>query len=329
MFDINTLDASCVTFDPIEFLGTEFQGYSDLNLSLIYVPPMSENLVRVAGLDANNIDNIVQSFSNGIDYTLCPPIVYPKSQIVNGVHYKYVLVAGHHRFAALEKLNFTKWIFAVYELAKNGYSFEDSRDELQLIENNKRPQKESTIDDVANTISRMISHGSKLVTNDEASIRDYVNKVCSNKSSHARGSIVAKVVRLSGAHQSVVTYTASDVKKWLTQNTDYVNSGSFDSSRKKHGWSVKEGYEYEYVMNATRKFAETGRESYFICHTKSPTDTRDLNTKRIEMMQTFQILEGALKDVCDYYIKNQKFPWSVEGFLPQDHDANENIIIKP
>lgn len=323
-----TLDANRVTFTPIVTEGTKFVGYAVLDQSEIYEPPMSENLVRKNGLDPTNVENLTQSFANGIDYSEMPPVVYKKSQIVNGIHYQYVLAAGHHRFKAIKRNKFDKWVFGIYELAQDGYSFEDSLANFQLCENDKKPQKESTNDDVINTVVRLIAHGSKLVINEEDSIRNYVNKVCSNKASNTRGAIVKAIIRASGTYQSVVTYAADDVKKWLLQNTDYSNEGKLDGKRKKFGWSVKEGYEDEYVMSACKKYHEAQRESYFLCHTKAPTEKEDINTKRIEMLNTFQNLEGALKSVFEYYKENGKFPWNVEGFLPQDHKTNEKEIVR-
>lgn len=327
MFD---LYANLVTYAPIEPKGTKFVGYAVIETSEIYEAPMSENLVRKNGLDPANVEDIAQSFANGIDYSEMPPVVYKRSQIVNGVHYKYVLAAGHHRFKALKKNKFEKWVFGIYEFGQSGYSFEESLTNLQLVENNnKNPHKESTKDDVINTVVRLIAQNSKLVTNDEDSIRAYVDEVCPNKAKNTRGAIVRGIIRACGTYQAVVTYASDDVKKWILTNTDYAHAGNFDEKRKKFGWSVKEGYEDEYIMSAVKKYHESQRESYFLCHAGAPTEKEDINTKRIEILKTFQQRETALKAVFDYYKEHNKFPWNVEGFLPQDHKNNESTIIKP
>ena len=38
----------------------------------------------------------------------------------------------------------------------------------------------------------------------------------------------------------------------------------FDVERDKFGWTVLEGYEYEYLTNALRKLDETDKGSYFL-----------------------------------------------------------------
>jgi hypothetical protein len=142
-----------------------------------------------------------------------------------------------------------------------------------------------------------------------------------------RNSIVLKTMRKSGTYQDIVTYTAKDTFNWINSKTDYVVAGNYDNKRDKYGWTVLEGYQYEYIMNATRKYAETGKESYFICHTKAPTEKMDLNAKRINMQKVFQDLESDLVEVIEFYNKNKRFPWNNEGFLPQNKKIDEKSFI--
>jgi hypothetical protein len=195
------------------------------------------------------------------------------------------------------------------------------------MDNDHRPSLPSSEGDISNTIVRMIANGSKLVTNDEDSIRAFVKKYCKNKAPNTRGAIVLQVIRACGTYQDVVTYTAKDAFTWIADNTDYTVAGNIDRKRNKFGWTVLEGYQQEYVMNAIRKFSDTGKESYFVCHTKAPTDKMDLNDKRMNMVESFQQIETDLIEVIEFYNKNGRFPWSTEGFLPQDHKANEKSIV--
>jgi tRNA(Ile)-lysidine synthase TilS/MesJ len=122
----------------------------------------------------------------------------------------------------------------------------------------------------------------------------------------------------------VVTFTADDAYSWIETNTNYSKGGEYDSKRKKYGWSVLEGYEYEQVMNAIRKFAETGKESYFICRTKAPTKNEDLNAKRNKILKELSYLEECLIDVFKYHQENKKFPWYTEAFIPQDTELENS-----
>lgn len=328
MFDTNTLDKSLVTAQPISAPGAIFQKFEEIDLDKIYVPPMADNPVRKKGKNLVNVQKLAISTSRGIHYDKMPPIVQKKSRIVDGKHYEYELVCGNHRFEAFLTNGFTRWIFAIYKLAQNGYSYEDSVRTLQLIENDHDPALESSDEDISNVISRMIAHGSALVKNDEDSIRNYVETYCRNKHYQTKAKIVRQAVRLSGAYQEVVTYTAADAFKWLDQNTNYRYAGKYDTKRKKFGWTVLEGYEYEYVVHAIKRYAREDSESYFVCHTKAPTEDSPLEDKRDGMLESFQSLEEDLLKVYEFYNENGRFPWNVEGFLPQDHKNKEDKFIK-
>lgn len=327
MFDVNTLDQDKVTFTPFTSPGTQFVINDVLNLNEIYVPPMADNPVRKKGKNLVNIHKLTQSFSRGIQYDKMPPVVRKCSRMVDGKHYKWELICGNHRFQALENNGYDKWIFSIYEFATDGYSYEDSVRTFQLKENDHSPALEASDEDISNVVARLIAHGSALVSNDEDSIRNYVETYCINKHYQTKAKIVRQAVRLSGAYQDVVTYTANDAFKWIADNTTYSVAGNADSKRKKFGWTVLEGYEYEYLVSAMRKFAESGRESYFICHTKSPTEQMTLEDKRDRMLRNFEELEDNLVQVFEYYKETGKFPWKVEGFLPQDHKNNEKDFI--
>lgn len=328
MFNTQSLDPKLVTIKPLECAGTKFEGYHLIPLDEIYVPPMPDNPVRLKGKDAVNVMSLTQSLYHGINYSLMPPVVRRCSRIVEGRHYKYELIAGNHRMEALANNKYDQWIFGVYEFAVDGYSYEDTLRPFQLLENDHVPALPSSEGDISNTIVRMIAHGSKLVTNDEDSIRAFVNKYCKNKAHNTKGSIVLSVIRACGTYQDVVTYTSKDAFAWISENTDYVVAGNLDRKRNKIGWTVLEGYQQEYVMNAVRKFSSMNKESYFVCHTKAPTDKMDLYAKRDNMLDTFNEIETDLVKVIAFYNKNGRFPWNVEGFLPQDHKANEKTIIE-
>lgn len=329
MFNINTLNPSAVTYRPIVSPGTKFINNEIVSLDDIYVPAESDNPVRASGKSVMNIQKLSQSFYEGIDYSEMPPVVRKNSRIVNGKHYLYELVCGNHRYEALQSIGFDRWIFSIYEFALNNVSFEDSVRTFQLMENNHNPALPSSEDDIANIITRLIVYGSKLVDNTEKSIRAYVDTYCTKVHHNTKAKIVRQVIRNCGTYQDVVTYTSKDAFKWIEENTTYVVAGNHDNNRKKFGWTVLEGYEYEYIMSAAKKFSESGRESYFLCHTKAPTEQFPLTEKRKKMMNTFAELEDSLKEVFEYYKKHNRFPWSVEGFLPQDHQAGESGRLIP
>jgi len=139
-----------------------------------------------------------------------------------------------------------------------------------------------------------------------------------------KGKIVRRAVSANGSYQDVMTWSITEVKDFTESKTNYTVAGKKDDNRDKYGWSVLEGYEYEYLTNALRKFKETDKESYFICHTLAPTDKETLNQKRNKMISAFEYLEDAIVKAYKFYQKVGTWPWAIEGFLPQDKKNAEN-----
>lgn len=334
MFDTKTLDPKKVTFTHITSPGVRYKDRIVIKLDDIYNPPIKkDNSVRSSGKNVPHIQRLEISLANGIDYSMMPPVVRENSRIDNGKITKYELVTGNHRMEALRNLGYTEWVFDVYEIPTGQYGYEDSIRTFQLKENDHKPSFSNSEADVVHTIVKLIAHSSKLVSPDEASIKSYVDDVCQNMHHGTKSKVVRDVVRQltkngCNVYRDVITYTAQDVEDFLLKNTDYVCGGNFDFKRKKVGWSVLEGYEYEFLVNATRRFAETGIESYFTLHTKSPTEKYGVKDRRNKMVQQFSDLEQALIKVFDYHKVNGKFPWNIEGYLPQDIGNQEDKYIK-
>lgn len=324
-FDLNTLDENKVTAPKITGPGVEFVEPKIIDFKKIWVNSQENNHARLE-IDDNQVQALKVNFADGIRYEFAPPIVRELPQVIDGQAYEYELIDAHHRWFAMHELGYDRWIFWVYKVCLDGYSLDDSKITLQLKANNHYSSKSSTIEDAVGAICWLLAHNSRLVENTEQSIRDYIDMHCSNMNNSMKGSVVAKVMAKMNTYRRIVTYTANEAFSWINKHTDYPirKGGEYDAKRKSHGWSVLEGYEYEQIFNAMKKYSETGKESYFICRTKSPTQKNDLFSKRNGMLNTIDQLESNLLDAFKYYQENGKFPWRVECFIPQDTELEEN-----
>lgn len=319
-FDLSTLDPNKVTATIIVSPGVEFEYCKVINFDSIWESSQENNHARNASKDANHVQSLQVNFSNGIYYERKPPIVRYNPREIDGVIYEYELLAGHHRLEAMKRLGYDRWIFWSYKVCLNGYSIDDCRITLQLRENDHDSTLASTAEDASGAICWLINHGSRLVENTEESIRAYVADVCRNMNPNTRAKVVRQVMSRLNTYRRIVTFTSDDSYSWIKNNTDYTTGGNYDKMRNKHGWSVLEGYEYEQIFNAIRKYKENGRESYFVCRTKAPTKASDLHSKRTGMVNTVKQLEDSLLETFNYYQENGKFPWQVECFIPQDSE---------
>lgn len=333
LFDLNTLDPDKVTAPIIIGPGVEYDDIRVLELKNIWVNSNDNNHARKE-LKEYQVQNCKVWFAQGIDYGRPPPIVRYNPRTIDGIPYEYELIAGHHRFRAMEDLGYNRWIFWIYKVCIDGFSFDDSKITLQLLEQNgHKPGLPSSIDDATSAICWLITHGSKLVTNDEESIRNYINEYCSSMHSSTKGAVVARVMAKLNTYRRVVTYTAKDAYNWIQKNTDYpiVKGGEYDFKRDKHVWSLLESYEYEQLFNAMKKFHQTKKESYFICRTDAPTESKDLQARREGMYEEINHLNDCLLETFKYYKENEKFPWDIECFIPQDteiEDKDQPVYLK-
>lgn len=300
------------------------KGYVDtikLSIDDIYIPKevkgTGNNVTRIS-LDQTNIQSLQQALKNP-DWSL-PLIVVkriPGGLTVDGKTYRYQLVAGYHRLTALIRNQELSWMFDVYEF-KN----EEEELDFQALENDHAPRKPIDLNGLVNYLSYKVNKG--MIKNDKQSMICELKKF-KNVHHKTKTAAVNRACSKFGAYTDVVIRDFEEVKRFIENPNNYdgeqpyTHSGKIDRHRNSHGWSVKEGYEYEYLMNAIKSFNEDGLPSYFVNHVKEPTDKLSLKDRRDNMLNTYATLENALIKTFEYYKKNGKFPWRVESFLPQNN----------
>jgi hypothetical protein len=302
----------------------------NLNPEDIYVPQedkdSANNITRIL-LDPQNIDRLQMALMTP-DWSK-PLIAVEKINgglTVNGKTYWYKLVAGYHRMVALKRQCVSDWLFDLYKFETN-----EERVDYQAIENDHEPRKEMEKEDWANYLSYKFSQG--WLTSKE----DMVKQM--NKFKHVHPSTktaaINRAVSKNGVYQDFVIRDWKEIQQF-TDNPDnyttghvYTYKGNKDPNRMECGWTVKEGYEHEYLMNAIKKYHDTRNTSYFINWVKTPNDKAPTATdKRDIMTNSYDKLETALLSTFEYYQKHGTFPWRQEAWFPQDNKSGEDKFIK-
>jgi hypothetical protein len=320
-----------VKFKPIISKGSRFLGMKYMNPKDILVPRLSDDTLSNPTRHKNYVEHIgalKSSISMGIDESQHPMAVRQiRPVIANGKRYDEELAAGNHRIAAVKELGLKSVPVAVYE-----FDDEESLLRFQLAENNKFPQKSSSKDDLAQTLAVAVDKG--FIQNAEESMKKFLVETSSNVHHMTRAAAVKKAIQLSGAYQDYITFTFDDIKEYLVNDDNYADGrpkyvvkGELDYERGKHGWSCLEGYEDEFIMNSIKKFSETNRESYLVCHTKTPTKKDNANSKRVKMRKTIERINNDLDAVFSFKQENGYYPWDVETFVAQDNKAGERGFI--
>lgn len=326
------LDKHKLTRTIIVSPGSKYVETKIIDTSKIYVPKSAKgvtvNRARAKSLNENHINKLTESFKNGIDYSKHPPIVVEKKQWVDGVFYEYELIGGAHRFEAFRKLGITEWLFDVYEFGIDGIAKDLAKSSLQIRENDHAPELPNTAGDLINIISYLINK--KLLKNTEDAIKDYLYDNAKNLHSSTMAKVVRGAVAKNGAYQDIKTYPSEQLTAFLATNPEernYVWGGEFDAERNKFGWTVLEGYEYEYVTNALKRLDETGKGSYFIMHTKAPTEKRGLKLRRKSQIGAVTQLERGIEKAYKFKEEHGEWPWNIEVFLGQDVKNKEKTFL--
>jgi len=303
----------------------------ELDMDKVYVPASNLAGTNLRNIRQNHVNKLEVSYTtNGNDYTKTLMIVkeYPTPRIINGKVYTHELVLGHHRYTALSNIGVSRWIFDVYEFGVGEYSEEFSTITLQLVENDHAPTLVTSDYEIANAILKLIACNELDSTED--AIRTYLETYVPNSHHMTKSKVVKQVCNRTTIYRRVVTWdyanlvkAVSNVKYYAKGVARYIIGGIFDKKRNAVGWSVGEGYTYDYVYNALMKFYNEGKKSYFIHHVKTPTKKQNLAQKRAKIIKLIAEEEKAMIKAVEYYKENGVFPWYSEAFIFQDNENGE------
>tara|TARA_B100000902_G_scaffold277203_1_gene262986 strand:+ start:1316 stop:2314 length:999 start_codon:yes stop_codon:yes gene_type:complete len=228
----------------------------------------------------------------------------------------HLLVDGHHRHMAADN--------SIKQLDCEEYTFGDENAKLdfQLWKNNHAVDTQSTVADLENALLMALKMGS--FENTAEAMKEYLKGNSYHIHPSTRARAVKNAMKKAGTHVDFIEYDIKAIAQWNAKNGNYSIAGQLDAKRDKLGWSVKEGYEYEYIMNAIKSYRSSGKESYFLCHTKVPNKKYpDVHSRRDKMNKEVVSIEKALDEVFEFKLKNNRYPWQVEGFYPQDNTVED------
>jgi hypothetical protein len=305
----NTVDPNTIPKPTFETLEGRVKVNDNLVLNFddIYIDDDENNLARMNGVTPSHIEDLRLSFSNAVDLNELPPCVMRRR---GGVK-PYELVYGYGRTMALRELGQKKWFFSHIE------ADEPTIIDVKLIENEpKLPKLNSSEQDIKNALVYQIEK--KYLKNDEDLIRKKLNQVCANRKKQSKDRILQWVLEDSNTPQKYAFYNKSKAQLWIDNHSkeEWV-IGGVDVPRNQHGFLVKEGYQYRFVMNAINEYAETGRHSYCIAHMGAPSGNSTIPQKRIKFRQELDYLLNNLR-LCGM---DTNFI-HIAGALPQERNID-------
>ena len=211
--------------EPLVRPGFTHKGYKWIKLSQIKYKDKAgntDNPVRLGGTKISKKDGetLRASLSKGLDVRELAPSVYPNNNLMN----------GHHRLYELNYLNYTEWIFAVYEPDDSSFtefqtSLEDALEDFRFSANDGKGQKPVTIEEVTEGVRRRFSN----VPLDKSKMVKYIKSLDLSFSGQQCDAIANKVLKdrlRKGVIESYDRNQAEEYVKGLGVNLLNTNAGS-------------------------------------------------------------------------------------------------------
>jgi hypothetical protein len=308
---------------------------------------------RANGKDEKHIEELTNSIDKQIDFTQPVPILKRSMHVGDSAETPtpYALCEGFHRYQSLVKLGYGEWVFDIYDYApQNEYGLTElaATALIQAQCNGKhKPNKANSEEDVSHIISLLFAEGADLVVEqNEKSIAAFIDAYWPNATKRSKKSALNKALKKwNDAVKSSPSGTKVEIKReFKNYNTfEILNfhekdgkgykcsgiKGGIDTIRDEYGYTVVEGTERSYIINAILTYKSTGKKSYFILHTSKPTELEPMSIKIAKMEQDFEDFEDALKKVFGFKDKDEiVFPWRIVGRLPQLPDDGNTLILK-
>jgi hypothetical protein len=305
------------SLEGVRYLEREWVEFQNIDHEL------TENPWRVKGQNSANSSDLAISFAAGIDTRCDLPILYklpvPKTG-KNGNVITHGMIGGNHRIPILKALGYKGYIFEIVELGTDGVGYLTSQTLAAMRDNHAKPRAVSDNEDVARSVQALVV--AKEIANTEDDIRAFVKKCCPYFSNSRIGTITAIICSRTSPATSFVNWNAQskeDFADTMQKKFKRTAHGKIDFKKNKHGFAMLDkGYFIKGVYHAMKKFKEDGKESYFIGHVKSPNSQGNLAENRLSIVQNVEDYKSMLLKVFAFYQKTGRFPFEVEGFLPQD-----------
>jgi len=277
----------------------------------IFIDDVNENLIRQHGITPAHVEEIKYSFSQGVDLNEMPPCV-TKRQAVN-IAQPYELVYGFNRSLSLIDLGQKSWYFTLIE------TDEDGIDDVRAIENEPLPKFYNKEQDIKHYLMKKINKGT--LKNNENLIKAKLNQVALHRNKQSKDRILQWVYEDMNTPQKFDYWNKPKFDLWLLNHCSekYIIGGNLDTERNMIGHLVKHGYEYRFIVNAIRDFANKGKHSYCIAHMGEPTKNSSIPHKRIKFKEEIESLKSNLIK-CG--MPNANFI-HILGYLPQEHGIDD------
>lgn len=309
-------------------VGTRIVKRRLIEISTILMGDLNVN-VREGGADQTLIEDLKNSFSDGIKTTEFIPIVtrtaVHKQYDADGEVKQYELVDGFNRLNALKQLGYDWYWFDevdFFETPQGDKQF--ARISLALLCNAHPPRKQSSNRDLFNALVHLVASGS--LKNDKKEIKDYLTNVCRIRGGRNE-KIADEVATHTGAPSSFRIWTAPMITH-DTKSLGIVTDGKYDANRNMYGYTIGEGMSKRQYGRMLVQWSKTKKHCYYTSHVKTINSKTDLDARRHIEDEYHKELDKALFELHEHLNAGGEYPLHDFGFLPQDIDEDRHELVQ-
>jgi hypothetical protein len=297
-----TVDPDIIALPDYSFLDVE-------TLGTILIPFSDIHIDGVTQSTEEEVEALAISFSSGgIITEELPPAVVRQPE---GSEKPYKLVYGYARCESLQELLQQSWFFTLLE------GSEDALIDVRTFEGERSPKRVNTENDMKNYLVDQILRGK--IDNNEDAIRWRFKKVYPNRGKEVCARVIEMVTLAAQTPQDFILYpTIARIEQWVENHSDsnYKVDGGFDVSRNMYGVVCKEGQQSSTVLQAVKRFRDSGKRTYVIGHFGPIKKRGTIESLREKYVQEFDNIRESLE-----HAGLTEWPIQILGYLPQVSDT--------
>lgn len=288
---------------------------------------------RVHNIKPENVIDIRNSFEvNGFILTQPPPAV----EVDPNDSDRFLGLSGFNRDEAADALG---WQYMMYDI----YEFDSPRSRRiyrSSSNQHKTPHTDMTKSDIIKEVNLAILN--KEITNDEASIRDFVEELAADKIESVRNTIYNHVMKINGSSDNIRLYHDSgsgeaSLMKLAKDLNLPIKGDKHYAQTKKLGYLISSATQKTTLYDAKKYSQQYNWQNVeFRAHIEEAKETPAIYKQREEWQQKYknflridaEFVQEVMKRCgfkCDIDTILAKYPFEFKGFAPQviTPDANK------
>ena len=163
-----------------------------------------------------------------------------------------------------------------------------------------------------------------LVANTTDSIREHILEKVPHIGKKKLGDVTNTIFETHGTPRRYQTWGPAKINQWLKQDADitakFVHQGQFDTKRDMYGFAAKNVMDP--VINAIKKYHETGKDSYVALHVDAPNKSGSLKTFRENQINQYNMYKEMFTT-----LGMKHFPLNILGFMYQDTETEDKKFL--